>query len=82
MCGVQLFKHCLVLTCPPFFLFIQTFIACHQSWNTPPVGTFSIQEQHAYVRLVETESKSALTIDACDKQQTDGLERAESPEEG
>ena len=46
------------------------------------MDTFSIQEQHAYVRLVDPESKSALTIDACDKQQPDSSEQAETPEEG
>ena len=45
------------------------------------MDTFSIQERHAYVRLLETEngSKSPLTID---DHQTDHLEQAEILEEG
>ena len=39
------------------------------------LDTFSIQEQHAYVRLVERDSKSPI------EQETENSEEAEMPEE-
>ena len=55
------------------------FFVLSYSDTDPSMGTFSIQEQHAYVRLLESGYKSALTVD---EQQADHFEEAEIVEEG
>ena len=45
----------------------------------PSMDAFSIQEQHAYVRLLESGYKTALTVD---EQQANNFEEGEIVEEG
>ena len=46
------------------------------------IDTFSIQEQHAFVRMLETGSNHSLKIDEHEDQQPDHLDQAEIVEEG
>lgn len=46
------------------------------------VDPFSIQEQHAFVRMLETGSNHSLKIDEHEDQQPDHLDQAEIVEEG
>ena len=46
------------------------------------IDTFSIQEQHAFVRMLETGSNHSLKIDENEDQQPDHLDQAEIVEEG
>ena len=55
------------------------FVWSSYSDRDPSMDTFSIQEQHAYVRLLESGYKSALTVD---EQQANNFEEGEIVEEG